>query len=516
MSLDLQDKYKYKIKNISELKKIKKKLLGKKKMILCHGVFDVVHPGHIRHLIYAKTKADILIVSVTADKFIKKGVYRPHIPEELRALNIAAFEMVDYVMVDKNETPIANINFLKPDFFAKGFEYTSKGLPKATIQESKAVESYGGKMIFTPGDVVYSSSNFLSNFLPKLQMEKLLLLMERNNINFKKLKDTVLNLSKIKVHIVGDIIIDIYTRTSLIGGQVKTPTISVLYQNDDKYIGGAGIVAQHLNSAGANVTFTSVLGDDDLKELTLDHMKKSKIKMNSIIDKTRPTTSKNAIIANGYRVLKVDNLDNQPISKYILDKIIKKIKSTTSDIIIFSDFRHGIFNSDSVKLLTNAINKKTFKSADSQVATRWGNIADFKKFDLITPNEKETRFALADQDSTISELTIKLKEATNFKNLILKLGEKGVFSVSNSNKFDHAFSIPSFVENLIDPVGSGDALLAYSSLVLYKTKSLVMASIIGSIAAACECEKDGNIPIKIEEIINKINFLEKEANFFNA
>ena len=89
----------------------------------------------------------------------------------------------------------------------------------------------------------------------------------------------------------------------------------------------------------------------------------------------------------------------------------------------------------------------------------------------------------------------------------------GCFLGIKYNKFDHAFSIPSFVENLIDPVGSGDALLAYSSLVLYKTKSLVMASIIGSIAAACEWEKDGNIPIKIEEIVNKINFLEKEANF---
>ncbi len=513
MSLDLQDKYKYKIKKISELKKIKKNFLGKKKIILCHGVFDVVHPGHIRHLIYAKTKADILIVSVTADKFIKKGVYRPHIPEDLRALNIAAFEMVDFVMVDKNETPIENINFLQPDFFAKGFEYTSKGLPKATIQESKTVEKYGGKMIFTPGDVVYSSSNFLSNFLPQVQMEKLILLMKRNKINFKNLKDAVLNLSKIKVHIIGDTIIDIYTRTTLIGGQVKTPTISVLYQNDDKYIGGAGIVAQHLKSAGANVTFTTVLGDDELKKLTLDHMRKSNIKLNSIVDKTRPTTSKNVIIANGYRVLKVDNLDNQPISKSILSSIIKKIKSTKSDIVIFSDFRHGIFNSDSVKPLTNSINKKIFKSADSQVATRWGNIADFKKFNLITPNEKETRFALADQDSTISELTIKLKEETDFKNLILKLGEKGVFSVSNSNKFDHAFSIPSFVENIIDPVGSGDALLAYSSLALFKTKSLVMSSIIGSIAAACECEKDGNIPIKTEEIINKIDFLENEVNY---
>ena len=512
MIKDFQDKYKYKITNIKQLKKIIKKF-KKEKVILCHGVFDVVHPGHIRHLIYAKTKADILIVSLTADKYINKGIYRPHIPEDLRALNLAAFEMVDFVVIDKNETPIENISFLKPDYFAKGFEYTAKGLPKATIQESKVVESYGGKMIFTPGDVVYSSSNFLSNFLPHIQMEKLLVLMNRNKITFKILKNITKKLNNINVHIIGDTIIDTYTRTSLIGGQVKTPTISVLYQNEDKYIGGAAIVAQHLKSAGANVTFTTVLGDDDLKKLTINQLKKIGININAIVDKTRPTTSKNVIIANGYRVLKIDQLDNQPISKMILDKIIKKIKSKESDIVIFSDFRHGIFNSESVKILTKSIEDKAFKCADSQVATRWGNIADFKNFDLITPNEKETRFALADQDSTISELTIKLKEVSNYKNLILKLGEKGVFSVSSNLNQDHAFVIPSFVQNLIDPVGSGDALLAFSSLVLYKTNSPVIASIIGSIAAACECEKDGNIPIKIEEIINKIETLEKESQF---
>ena len=513
MIKDFQNKYKYKIKTIKQLKEFKKKLSKKEKVILCHGVFDVVHPGHIRHLIYAKTKADILIVSVTADKFIKKGVYRPHIPEDLRALNLAAFEMVDFVVVDKNENPLENISLLKPDFFAKGFEYTAKGLPKATIKESKAVESYGGKMIFTPGDVVYSSSNFLSNFLPHVQMEKLLILMNRNKVSFEILKKITKKLNNIKVHIIGDTIIDTYTRTSLIGGQIKTPTISVLYQNEDKYIGGAGIVAQHLKSAGANVTFTTVLGDDDLKKLTVKQLKKIKIEINAIIDKTRPTTSKNVIVANGYKVLKVDKLDNQPISKSILDKIIKKIKSKKSDIVIFSDFRHGIFNSESVKALTHSLNKNVFKCADSQVATRWGNISDFKNFDLITPNEKESRFALADQDSTISELTIKLKKEANYKNLILKLGEKGLFSVTSNLNQDHAFTIPSFVENLIDPVGSGDALLAYSSLALYKTKSLFIASIIGAIAAACECEKDGNIPVSVEEIVNKIESLEKEAKF---
>ena len=72
---------------------------------MCHGNFDVVHPGHIRHLLYAKSKADILIVSITADRFIKKGMYRPHIPQNLRALNLAALEVVDFVIIDEKPKP---------------------------------------------------------------------------------------------------------------------------------------------------------------------------------------------------------------------------------------------------------------------------------------------------------------------------------------------------------------------------------------------------------------------------
>ena len=137
----------------------------KKKNLFCVTEYLMLfHPGHVRHLAYAKTKADKLVVSVTSDKHIKKGIYRPHIPEKLRALNLAAFEMVDYVLIDTNSKPLKNINFLKPNFFAKGFEYTSNGLPKATQEEVLAVKSYGGNIIFTPGDIVYSSSKFFTRF----------------------------------------------------------------------------------------------------------------------------------------------------------------------------------------------------------------------------------------------------------------------------------------------------------------------------------------------------------------
>ena len=93
--------YKNKIKSVAQISKILGKFSRKKKVIMCHGTFDIVHPGHIRHLIYAKKQADILVVSLTCDKYISKDNYRPYIPEDLRAINLAALEMVDYVLIDK-------------------------------------------------------------------------------------------------------------------------------------------------------------------------------------------------------------------------------------------------------------------------------------------------------------------------------------------------------------------------------------------------------------------------------
>lgn len=514
MSTEFFEKYKYKLKSQSELLEIIGTFPREKKVIICHGVFDVVHPGHVRHLAYAKTKADILVITITADKHIKKGIYRPHIPEGLRALNLAAFEMVDYVTIDEYATPLNILNNIRPDFFAKGFEYTSSGLPPATQEEADVVESYGGQMIFTPGDVVYSSSKFLNLALPKVQLDKLLHLMDYNGIDFNMLRETLKKLPDYHVHVVGDTIVDTYTRTTFIGGQTKTPTFSVLYQGQDDYIGGAGIVSQHLRAAGAKVTFSTVLGEDRLKDFVIEGLKASGIDADPIIDATRPTIQKNAIIAAGYRLLKVDTLDNRPISQDILEQLVDAISKSSADALVFSDFRHGMFNRMSVPVLAKAIPAKAFRVADSQVASRWGNITEFQSFDLITPNEREARFAMADQDSTVGRLASLLKEACDYRNLILKLGDRGIFCTNNDKEAkDSYFSVDSFANNVVDAVGAGDALLAYATLTMMATGSLVMASILGSMAAACECELDGNIPIRSENVLAKIDAVEKLTEY---
>ena len=257
MSLEFFDKYKHKIISTKQIKKIKS-LNKKKKIVLCHGVFDIVHPGHLRHLAHAKSKGDILIVSITADKFIEKGINRPHVPENLRALNLSVFEMVDYVTIDRNKTAVNILNLVRPDYYVKGFEYFSSGLPIATKDEMRLVKKYKGKMIFSPGDFVYSSTKILNSNLPRINIEKLLMLLEKNKVTFEKILNTIENLKNTSVHIIGDTIVDTYTTGSFIGGQTKTPTFSILKQSVNHYIGGAAVVALHLKESGAKVNFTTL------------------------------------------------------------------------------------------------------------------------------------------------------------------------------------------------------------------------------------------------------------------
>lgn len=488
-----------------------------KKVIMCHGTFDIVHPGHVRHLLYAKSKGDLLVASLTADAHIAKANFRPFVPQELRAFNLAALEVVDFVVIDHEATPIRNIGIIQPDYFAKGYEYTRGGLPPRTAEEKAAIESYGGEIIFTPGDIVYSSSHIIETEPPAIATEKLMSLLEAENLSFEDLRGSLSRLKDIRVHVVGDTIIDSYTHTVLIGGMTKTPTMSVRFENRSDFVGGAGIVAKHLRSAGAQVSFSTVLGDDSLAEFALKDLAAAGVNCMPVIDRTRPTTHKNAIMAGGYNLLKVDTLDNRSISERITETFAQQIRETPADIIVFSDFRHGLFNRDTIPPLTRAIPEGMFRVADSQVASRWGNILEFGGFDLITPNEREARFALGDQDSVVRPLGLELYRQASCKTLILKLGERGLLTFrgvpKNEGDVRAFFTVDTFAERVVDAVGSGDALLAYAALSLFRTESAVIASVLGSLAAAVECEHEGNVPVRPKDVLDKLDRFERYANY---
>jgi len=275
----------------------------------------------------------------------------------------------------------------------------------------KVLESYGGEVLFTPGDIVYSSSALLELAPPNIAVEKLMLLMQGEGVTFKDLRDAMTALKGISAHVVGDTIVDSHTYTSMIGGMTKTPTISVRFEKKTDYVGGAGVVAKHLRAAGADVTFSTVLGNDAYKDFVIDDLASFGVRCLPIIDDTRPTTNKNAIVSEGYRLLKIDTLDNRSISDKIVEQLKLEIAKHRTEAVVFSDFRHGIFNRGTIPQLTSAIPNGTFRVADSQVASRWGNILEFEGFDLITPNEREARFALGDQDSVVRPLALEASPA---------------------------------------------------------------------------------------------------------
>ena len=516
MKTIVEGDYKRKIKTLEELCDIIKPHPRGQKVVMCHGTFDIVHPGHIRHLIYAREKGDVLVVSLTCDAHVYKADSRPYVPEELRAMNLAALEVVDYVIIDLHPTPLENLGKIQPDFFVKGFEYGHGELPPKTQEEQEIIESYGGEIIFTPGDIIYSSSAIIDAEPPNLAAEKLSLLMEGEGISFNDLHETLDKFKKVHVCVVGDTIVDSLTRTTFIGANAKTPTFSCRYEGRQDFVGGAGIVAKHLSAGGAKVTFSTILGDDELKDFVLEDLENAGVETRAVIDSTRPTTNKNAFIAGGYRLLKVDTLDNRSVSEKILGELKQNIASSNDDAVVFSDFRHGMFNRDTIPILVEAIPEGTFKVADSQVASRWGNILDFQGFDLITPNEKEARFALGDQDTVIRPLGSELHRQANCKILILKMGARGSLTfrrdIGQPGAERFFFAMDSFANNVMDAVGSGDALLAYATLALKVTGNDVIGSVLGSLAAAIECEKDGNIPVSPEDMRHKLLLMENHIN----
>ena len=487
-----------------------------RRLVMCHGTFDLVHPGHLRHLAFARSQGDLLIVSITTDEHVTKADMRPYVPEELRALNLAALQLVDYVVIDREPNPIDLIGLLQPDVFVKGYEYGT-ALPPKTVAEKQQVESYGGRMVFSPGDFVLSSSAVIENDPPRIALEKLLTLMQVEGLEFAHLHDALSALDRLSVTIVGDIIVDSLTTASIIGGYRKTPTPSVRVEQHQMFVGGAGIVAKHMAASGAAVHLVSVIGDDELGRFAAEDLERSGVRTTLQVVSSRPTTHKNAVVADGYRLLRIDTVDNSTISHEQLEPMLEAVGSSRPDAVVFSDFRHGIFNRGTIPMFMAAVPEGVFTVADSQVASRWGNILDFAGADMITPNEEEVRFALGDQDSVIRPLGSALYDQARCRILLLKVGARGMMTFRDSlEKVDRRsfFTVDALANGpILDPVGSGDALLAYATVTQLATGNEVIASIIGSVAAGIECEFEGNIPVTPDRVRARLSELEKASDF---
>ena len=239
-----------KIKNLEELNHIIADLKSTgKKIVHCHGVFDLLHIGHIKHFEEARTFGDILIVSITPDEFVNKGPGRPAFTTSHRLESLASLESVDYVFANKWPTAEHTIKIIKPDIYCKGPDYKNHldDITGEIDNEAAAVDFVGGKTMYTD-DITFSSSSLLNKFgdLYSPEQESFIQdLLAKNS--FESIKIKLEKIEKLKVLIIGETIIDQYIFCEALGKSGKEPVLVLRDLETQKYLGGALAIARHLS-----------------------------------------------------------------------------------------------------------------------------------------------------------------------------------------------------------------------------------------------------------------------------
>jgi len=475
-----------------------------KDLVIIFGNFNILHPGHLRLLRFAKSLNKKLVIGLFSDRLAGNEIF---ISEDLRLESVLANNWVDDAfIVDKEIDEV--IKELKPYAVIKGKEYEKRSNP-----EELAIREYGGQLIFSSGDVSFSSIDLLKKEyfeINKYPIRNPSGFIKRHDIRKSRLVEIIDNFKDKKVCVIGDVIVDKYTSCEPLGMSQEDPTIVVKPLNSVSYLGGAGIVALHGNALGASVNFISVVGDDKEAKF-VDEKLLGNVSSFLITDSNRPTTLKERFRAKNKTLLRVSNLSESFISSEIEQKIISHLLSiiTSIDLIILSDFNYGVLPNNLIKEINKiAQNNGVMVVADSQSSSQTGDIARFKNMYLITPTEREARISIRDNQLGLVKLAEKIQDEAKCKYLFLKLGEEGLFlHVEDEKNLDRYTTdrIMALNSSPLDIAGAGDSMLTSSSIVLAAGGNIWESAYIGSVCASIQVSRLGNIPIRKNELLELID-----------
>ncbi len=475
-----------------------------KKKVLVYGNFNIIHPGHLRFLKFAKSCGDELIVGVNSDRYVPEQIF---VKQKLRIESLKKNIYVDRVIIVNN--PIEKtILKIKPDVVVKGKEYETQ-----INNEIKAIKKVGGSLIFSSGETTFSSTDLIGKELAQYSQKKFSVdqkFVERYKISLKKIEKIIKNFEKLNVLVIGDLIVDEYIFSEAIGMSREEPSLVIKPQKSKSFLGGAGIVAAHATNLKANTHLISVINNDNPGRFAKKELNKNKVKFDLFIDKNRPTTLKKKYKTNDKTLFRVNKLSQNSISLNTQNKILKKVFAIRKkiDVLVFSDFNYGVLTNNLVHKICKLFRgTKTVISADSQSSSQIGDIARFKNVHLITPTEYEARLSIRNQDDGLAVISSTLEKITGVKKILLKLGEDGVFIHEKSNKKVKNDILPTFNNNPKDVAGAGDSLLISSSMAIALNSNIWETSFIGSLSAALQISKIGNIPVRSKELINNLKKL---------
>ena len=477
--------------------------MADKTTVLVSGAFNVLHPGHLRLLRFAKECGDQLIVAVNSDRIAMGGAY---VPEDLRLEVVQSNNWVDEAfLIDE---PIAQvIARLQPNIVVKGKEHETKFNPELSV-----LEVYGGRLIFSSGETVFSSIDLLrSEFLQSNSgvIELPTDYMKRHSISIERLLSLINSFSRLKVCVIGDLLVDEYITCEALGMSQEEPTLVVTPLDTTRFLGGAGIVAAHAAGLGASALFISVAGNDMHSTFARGALEQAGVTSHLLIDDSRPTPHKQRYRSKGKSLLRVNHLHQRSISVALQAQLQKQFEVIVSgiDLLVFSDFNYGCLPQALVHSLIGVANSQKVRlAADSQSSSQVGDISRFRGMDLITPTEREARISTRNHEEGIVVMAEQLRKQALANNILIKLGEEGV--LVHAGETDPHFGLDDRISALNsapkDSSGAGDSMLISSAMTLASGGNIWEAACVGSLAAAIQVGRMGNIPLSAHELLQEI------------
>lgn len=475
--------------------------MSKNHTVFVSGNFNILHPGHLRLLRFARELGNQLIVGVNSDRV---GGETVHVAEQLRIEGVQSNNWVDDAfLMDEPLTDV--LARLKPDIVVKGKEFEN-----IHNVEKEVLKKYGGKLVFSSGEAAFSSLDLIRKNFSDMDQIDLLSVQKyagRHNFSFESLTNIIGRFSDVNVCVIGDLIIDEYITCNPLGMSQEDPSIVVTPIDTRRFIGGAGIVAAHAAGLGANANFISVTGNDAIREYAESALSEYGVCAHLLIDENRPTTLKQRFRAQDKTLLRVSHLHQGSIGKKLQKDIEQHILGLLPglDLLVFSDFNYGCLPQPLVdKIVAHCREHKVTMIADSQCSSQVGDISRFKGMHLLTPTEREVRVSLRNQEDGLVVIAERLRQQTDAQNIILTLGPEGVLlHMEDEKKQLLTDRLPALNYAPVDVAGAGDSMLITSGLTLAAGGTSWQAAALGSIAAGIQVSRMGNQPLSKQEFLNK-------------
>ena len=480
-------------------------------VVLCHGCFDIVHPGHVRHLQQAARLGDRLLVTISGDAVMDKGPNRPLISQELRAENVAALDCVDWVAVNPQPTAVELLGFIRPDVYVKGREYESNVDPR--FQAEKAVvESYGGRLVFTSGDVVFSSTALVAALERTLDpaQRRFRRLIEAEGLDRASVDELIDAFRGRRVVVVGETIIDTYVMCDRPDVASEAPVMTLRPVEYRRFDGGAAIIARHLAAMGASPRLVTALPDTPETALLRRRLEREGVEM-VVLPAPGRLIEKQRFLVGSAKVMKLDLGEPITLDAARRAELIDMVRgaAAASEGVIVADYGHGLFTPRTLGELCRAV-RGSVKQLVGDVSGRRSNLLAMREMDLVCPSEQEVREALHNYDDGLSAVVWELLHTTVSKSAIVTVGGEGSIAFDCPEEtplrpddwqtrlaVEH---VPALAPHAIDQLGCGDALVAAATLTRIVGGSLRLAAIVGSVAAAAQSRQLGNAAIDATEL----------------